>query len=464
MIDSASLSALLSPEEVREAALQAGFTKRPGGKLDPHAFLMAMVFRLLSSTPPSLALLTTFMNCVMSRPSLHSRFGKAAEELFRRCLQIIILKRVGKKAAVGAEALSPFKRLLVIDSTAWELPERLSWAFAGCGGAASEAGVKLQFMFDYLSAEFIDLTETAGNRPDQKHGVVAARLTRRGDLHLADLGYWSFNALKEIHDRGAYFVSRLNVRQHVWICDADGRKLEEADPIDLLEKVNRSAVEMNVQIRSGKRVLPVRLVAWRVPREVAEERRRKKRAEAKKKGRTPTARSLALCDWSIFVTNADAGLIQADMIRTVYRIRWSVELVFKSWKSVLFVHRTNVRSNASRLRCEIYAKMIFAVIVHRLYAGIQGELWATEKRELSLDKLWKYVSSKATDLHLASLRGVQALSKLLMEMVPEIIRTCEKLHQKSRKTSLQMINDNAGDENPEHIDYKVLISKILKLA
>ncbi|MBV6340248.1 transposase, partial [Candidatus Magnetobacterium casense] len=36
-------------------------------------------------------------------------------------------------------------------------------------------------------------------------------------------------------------------------------------------------------------------------------------------------------------------LIPSEKIHIVYRIRWSIELVFKSWKSVLRVHLSNIR-------------------------------------------------------------------------------------------------------------------------
>lgn len=52
--------------------------------------------------------------------------------------------------------------------------------------------------------------------------------------------------------------------------------------------------------------LAYRLVAVRVPVQVAEARRRKLPATAKDKGRTPDARQSALCDWVILLTKVPA--------------------------------------------------------------------------------------------------------------------------------------------------------------
>ena len=48
---------------------------------------------------------------------------------------------------------------------------------------------------------------------------------------------------------------------------------------------------------------PARLLAARVPQEVADQRRRKLRAEARHYGRTVSQARLRLADWTILVTN-----------------------------------------------------------------------------------------------------------------------------------------------------------------
>ncbi|QTA80005.1 Transposase family protein, IS4-like [Desulfonema limicola] len=77
------------------------------------------------------------------------------------------------------------------------------------------------------------------------------------------------------------------------------------------------------------------MIAFPVPQEIANLRRSRLHKNAAKKGRTCSPKGLFLCDWSMFIINASEDLIPSKMIRTLYRIRWSIELVFKNWKSIL---------------------------------------------------------------------------------------------------------------------------------
>ena len=144
------------------------------------------------------------------------------------------------------------------------------------------------------------------------------------------------------------------------------------------------------------------------------------------------------------------------MIRTIYRVRWSVELIFKSWKSILRMHKCNVKKNADRLKCELYAKLIFAVIVHTIHSNLQSYLWSKERREISFDKLWKFMVSHSEGLHNAIKRSLKSFSMKVNSFVGKIIKECEKYHQKSRKTTLQMIDEYISDPEPIKIDLKEL--------
>ena len=52
------------------------------------------------------------------------------------------------------------------------------------------------------------------------------------------------------------------------------------------------------------------------------------------------------------------------------------------------MHRSNTH-NVHRLKCEIYGKLIMALLICRIHGGINARLWNSTKRELSFDKLYK---------------------------------------------------------------------------
>src|SRR5579864_5215916 len=125
--------------------------------------------------------------------------------------------------------------------------------------------------------------------------------------------------------QAAYWLSRLQPGTAIF--DPQGRRRA-------LRTILRGAAMVDWAVQLGvHHHLPARLLALRVPPEVANQRRRRLRAAAADRGRTPTADSLALADWTILVTNAASDRLSFKEAFVLQRARWQVELLFKLWKS-----------------------------------------------------------------------------------------------------------------------------------
>jgi hypothetical protein len=126
------------------------------------------------------------------------------------------------------------------------------------------------------------------------------------------------------------------------------------------------------------------------------------------------------------------------MIRPFYSLEWQIELLFEQIKTVLCIHKSNT-GKENRLRCEIYGKLIMAVIIHRVHADINVRLWNSKRRELSMEKLYKRFQERVfiiLDLLLASLQ--KAIAYLQDEML-RLIKNCMKSRQRSRRFTLEII-------------------------
>ena len=66
-------------------------------------------------------------------------------------------------------------------------------------------------------------------------------------------------------------------------------------------------------------------------------------------------RGLRRC--SLFITNTSEGMLKTAEIIELYRLRWQIELVFKTWKSLLNVHKVKAVKK-ERLECHLIAKFI----------------------------------------------------------------------------------------------------------
>jgi len=94
--------------------------------------------------------------------------------------------------------------------------------------------------------------------------------------------------LQALGQQQAYFFSRLKVSTQVY--GPDGQRWT-----DVARQLDHQGPQVDLPVTLGAvQQLPVRLLAVRVPQEVADQRRRKLRDEARDKGRQVSARRLAL--------------------------------------------------------------------------------------------------------------------------------------------------------------------------
>ncbi len=111
--------------------------------------------------------------------------------------------------------------------------------------------------------------------------------------------------------------------------------------------------------------VPARLLAVRVPQEVADQRRRRLRATARDQGRAVSADRLALCAWTVLLTNVPPDRLTLREALALARARWQIELLFKLWKSHLRVDEWR-SANPWRVLTEVYAKLLAAIVQHWL--------------------------------------------------------------------------------------------------
>lgn len=385
-------------------------------------------------THPSLGGMVAALQSRISREALHQRFTAPAAAFLAQCLQAVLRQKL-QTAAVRSELLRPFARVLLVDSSSWDVREKLRAVLPGSGGRASKANYKIQMAYEYKQGELVFLEDTAGTVPDNRYTDHLPALLKKDDLLLIDQGYFKLNTFNAIMAKGAFFLTRFLLGTTL----QDARTMAPIDLGRVLSHCRGYAHEMPVLMGQGTKQTPCcRLVCLRVSDQVAGERRRRLKRQARKKGRAVSTRHLALCDWTLLITNVPEPWLPLDMVRALYTLRWQIELLFKQLKSILRVHQSNT-GNAHRLRCELYGKLIAAVVVHRLHAVANSALWNAARREISIDKLYKRLQERAftlTQLFISS--WAQAIG-YLSRALDTLLTHCRKHRQRSRMTTLEML-------------------------
>jgi hypothetical protein len=99
------------------------------------------------------------------------------------------------------------------------------------------------------------------------------------------------------------------------------------------------------------------------------------------------------------VTNAPQELLSTNVVGTIYKVRWQIELVFKLAKSDAKLEQTKGQK-AERVICELYAKLIGLLLFERMLALLplpQPENLCQE-RTISYPKAWQRLKDKVMAL------------------------------------------------------------------
>ncbi|TLD39807.1 MAG: Mobile element protein [Candidatus Jettenia ecosi] len=194
-----------------------------------------------------------------------------------------------------------------------------------------------------------------------------------------------------------------------------------------------------MEVYLGEERICSRLIAYRAPGHVINERRRKAKRAVQKSGKTLSREYLEWLDYSFYITNVGAEIWSPEVVGTIYRIRWQIELVFKQWKQ-LFRMDVMRGTREERIRCLLYGRLIMICIVTRIYALSAWYCHSTMCREVSGVKLIQWLQRKGRLSRAIADNMLPALMEELLKSFPKGL-----LKQKRRrKTTLELISGQVG--------------------
>jgi hypothetical protein len=287
--------------------------------------------------------------------------GAGATRLAAMLLEVLqaAVQQVVVSDATVCGVLTRFSTVLVEDSSVLPLPPDLASVWQGCGGApgTSAAALKLVLRWNLVTGRLIGPLLAPGRVHD---GVLAdAHPLPAGSLYLADLGYFGLARFARLDAAGVGYLSRLRAR--TTIVDAAGLSWR---PGAFLARHAAHQLDCWVHL-SARTQYPVRLLAHRVPPQVADQRRRTLRAAARREGRIPEADTLLLCDWIVLITNLPVEQLRLAEAIALARARWQIELIWKLWKHDGGLTTSRSAQPEHRL-VELYAKLIGLLVQHWL--------------------------------------------------------------------------------------------------
>jgi DDE family transposase len=410
-----------------EAARATHFVRRTS-PLGGATFSQTLVFGFLGNpqaTLEELAQTAAALDVSITPQALDQRFTAAAATCLEQILTAAI-SRVIAAEPVAIPLLARFPAVYLQDSSTLVLPDALATVWQGCGGSApshTSAALKLQVRLELRTGCLAGLQLQDGRASDRS---AASPDLPPGALRIADLGYWSVDALQALNQQGSFWLSRLQTQTAVY-----DRRGHRYDLLELLTAQSTETVELPVLLGAGQR-LPARLFAVQVPADVGATRRQRLREAARKKGRQVSARCRAFAAWPLRVTNLPQARLTRREALVLGRVRWQMELLLKLWKS--HGHVDESRSTKPwRILWEVYAKLLAMLIQHWL---LRVSCWAYPNR--SLPKAAQTIQKHAR--HLASaFETVRRLCTALRTVKRCLAAGCRMNRRKKQPNAYQLL-------------------------
>lgn len=438
-----------NPDELHAMARQTNFIQRNSSKIKGHEFVKALIL-------PSSGICNESLNGLCQRiKEFNSAADLSASALAQRINTICaarFMKEVFTKFLNAAReslekqytslngVLKDFNNILIQDSTVFELNKKLANVFKGTkrggkkGGSSCKSQMKLDIIHNFATGKIQDVRIYDGKKPDQALTSRIEQLINKNDLVIRDLGYFKISSLQMIEAAQAYFLTRFPAHVKVFL------NQDDEEPVDLATYLrkhfkHKKVIDLPVWISDER--LKVRMVAYRVPKDIIAKRRRMTHKRAKEMGRTTSQKKLALLDFSLFVTNIPSEMVSSEIIGTIYRIRWEIELIFKQWKSQLkldFLQGVNI----FRIACLMYARLCTVLILAHITAGFMNLAKRLCEGELSPVKLIEYLFRNG---NLSKAFQTQTLEEFENRMLQDLPKRLLK-DKRSRTTMRQRTIDS----------------------
>jgi hypothetical protein len=379
----------------------------------------------------------------ISKEGLNKKFDVYAIRFVAAALERFLAKQL--ETPLDRIVAGKFSRILVKDSVCFQLSPTLAQSFPGSGGNGSKAGIRIQFEYEILSGTITDLSIHAFNEQDAKDSTATVERTQAGDLILRDLGYMNTKVLKKLIERCVIFVCR--VKNGIKIFELIGDEYVAINLVTIANYMKKHHItQMEKEVYYGAREkLKVRLVIYLLPAEAYAKRLKKAVRDRQRERRDSnlTKQQKALAELNLFVTNADSEQIPTENVWPIYRLRWQIELMFKTWKSICEIDKVMKKVKPERLLCYVYSKLIFIVLCWKMLWAIAKSMYYHIGKSLSFYKALKTLyRDELREFHAALASSKQAivcfmitfyetsmkyhlLEKRLKEPTPlEIILTC----------------------------------------
>ena len=330
-----------------------------------------------------------------------------------------------------APIIEQFSAVNVTDATTISLPDKLFKKHKGLGGTNAKSAMKLQTTYDVKSKTYKKIAHIKNaTENDATYMDELIKLINPGDLSIADLGYYGVIHFKRIVEKGAYFMSKIKSNTTLYT--------EDGQQINLVSMLRgRYYLDTTVVIKGegGKLSMPVRLCGVRLSDKSYNQRLYKANKKAKSAGKTLSKEEKLRLKWILIISNVSAEMMNYHAVCEVYRIRWQIELVFKSWKSHFAIDEMH-NIGKHYLDCLLYGKLVVITVLTALHSYFHFHMLQIADRGVSFLRFMNNMRENL-DIFLGCI--THSLPNCVIIIAIERIVSASLLEKRKRLTTEQCI-------------------------
>ena len=315
----------------------------------------------------------------LTKQALEQRLGAGKKEMM--ALLSAVTMTAMTPALINpkiAPIFEQFSAVNITDATTISLPDKLFKKHKGLGGTNAKSAMKLQATYDVKSKTYKKIAHiNNATESDVRYMDELINLINPGELSIADLGYYGVIHFKRIAEKGAYFMSKI--KSNTTLHTEDGKQISL---VSLLR--GKFCLDTTVVIKGegGKLPMSVRLCGVRLSDKSYNQRLRKANKKAKSAGKTLSKEDKLRLKWILIITNVPAEMMTCHAVCEVYRIRWQIEHVFKSWKSHFAIDEMH-NIGKDYWDCLLYGKLAVITVLTALHSYVHYYMLQTADRGVS---------------------------------------------------------------------------------
>ncbi|PFZ31294.1 IS4 family transposase [Bacillus wiedmannii] len=447
------LQRYVTPVFLEEIAKELGFVKRKrkfsGSDLATICIWMSQ--RVASAPLVRLcSRLHAATGTLLSPEGLNKRLNTKAVLFLQHIFSLLLQQKVCEQTQISNHFFSYFQRIRILDATVFQVPNALENVYPGSGGCAQKSGIKIQLEYDLHSGEFLNFQVGPGKNNDKTYGTICLETVEAGDLCLRDLGYFDLGDLQTIHDKEAYYISRLKLNTRIYIKNPEPeyfnngtlKKQTEYIQLDMTQMMSGLIPGETMEIPEAyigqNQKLPARVIIHRLTDDQTQTRLKKQAIREKKKGIVMKDKSKRLMGMNVYITNTSLEEVPTNYVHSLYSLRWQIEILFKTWKSFFEIDECkNIKRE--RLECHLYGQLIGILLCSSTMFQMRQFLLEKKKQELSEYKAIYMIKDYFPLLFQAIAVGTEELLKILHRLYQLLKKNGRKCHRYKKMTVFDIL-------------------------